>query len=535
MSLHWAGELRKYEGYVRIGWKGSGVIEFEQNTPSEVIDAFWKMWPKYRAEVIALQRSGNWRSSYPILPEVDPNENRIHYGAPLIYKVNQFSKMFCDLKTSEEAYQIYKSIDQDQLSEYEKDELTTSYHEAFYPLFVIETERRLGRKTMEYQDFMKRYNDLTHWFLCRFPGKNRNIVFSPYSILTVLLILADATAGTTRQEILHALYERSQMQQGFPEQMKVVREELIRKRNILANISKNDILAEIFADRSENFHTANALCIRKDYACSIHSAFRDTLRELYDGELFSSEETLSSVENWAKKRMPEIQPVLMDMRNSESVLSLINAVSFDAMWSEPYAERNVKKKRFHNSDQTESIVNMLHSTEKQYIENTLATGFVKHFQFCNFSFMALLPRKKGPEALDELAGTVNFTELLESRYRCIVHTMIPEFSFDFLQDLKDIFEWLGIRDIYKIGSNFSPLSSEHVFVDKIEHRAKIDLNRKGVRVGAVTYVQMFGAAPLPKEEKYVLIDRPFVFAILNEELNLPIFAGIVNHVDAVEE
>ena len=61
------------------------------------------------------------------------------------------------------------------------------------------------------------------------------------------------------------------------------------------------------------------------------------------------------------------------------------------------------------------------------------------------------------------------------------------------------------------------------------HQAKIEVDRKGARASAATAMVLLGAAP-PKEEKSVLIDRPFVFAILHESLGIPVFVGTVNQV-----
>lgn len=529
MSLHWAGEIRKYEGYVRIGWKGHGVIEFAEETPQEVIDAFWKMWPRYRAEVVERQNSGEFSSAYPMLPDVDPNENRIHYGAPLIMKVNKFTDLFREAKTSDEAYAIFESVDQSQLSEFEADELKVALHEATAPLFQIELDQRMERNRMDYSDFLTRYNDLTKWLMLRTGKNGQNKVLSPYSILTLFLILTEATAGSTKIEIQRALYDGF-AQTGFPEHMNAVRKELVWKRRILADgISNNPILSEMYSDRSANIHTASAVCVRKDYAESIQPGFRERFLKMYDGMLISSENVPIAMKMWAEEMMPDIVPLLEETVDSDSVLSLINTVSFDAMWRDPYGSKDIKEGVFHNSDQTDSKVNMLHGTELYYVENKQARGFMKSFQQCGCSFMALLPRKEGDQALTDLLAEANYTELLENREYCIVHTVMPEFCFDFKENLQSVCEWFGIRDIFTEDANFSPLSSKQLIVNQMVHQAKIQVDRYGAKASAATYMQFYGAGMPPKKKRNVKLDRPFVFAIIHEELKIPVFVGVVNH------
>ena len=76
---------------------------------------------------------------------------------------------------------------------------------------------------MDLGKFVERYNDLTSLFLQKFDeeAQDKNIVFSPFSIFSLLSILSDATNGATRREVQDLLYGNLP-RQGFPEQLKVV-------------------------------------------------------------------------------------------------------------------------------------------------------------------------------------------------------------------------------------------------------------------------------------------------------------------------
>ncbi len=58
---------------------------------------------------------------------------------------------------------------------------------------------------------------------------------------------------------------------------------------------------------------------------------------------------------------------------------------------------------------------MLHGGDGCFVENRQATGFVKNFQQCDYSFVALLPGRKGPDALRKTLEKVDFHDLMESR------------------------------------------------------------------------------------------------------------------------
>ena len=60
---------------------------------------------------------------------------------------------------------------------------------------------------MYQKEFSIWYREMTHQLLEIFTKEKEgeNIVFSPFSILSMLSILADASAGKTREQILQAL------------------------------------------------------------------------------------------------------------------------------------------------------------------------------------------------------------------------------------------------------------------------------------------------------------------------------------------
>ena len=51
-------------------------------------------------------------------------------------------------------------------------------------------------------------------------------------------------------------------------------------------------------DRSEHFHSANAVCVREDIKDSIHPGFQKRLAEMYDGVLFSSSLLKTVLQVW---------------------------------------------------------------------------------------------------------------------------------------------------------------------------------------------------------------------------------------------
>ncbi|MBO4414302.1 MAG: serpin, partial [Clostridia bacterium] len=58
------------------------------------------------------------------------------------------------------------------------------------------------------------------------------------------------------------------------------------------------------------------------------------------------------------------------------------------------------------------------------------------------------------------------------------------------------------------------------------HKTFISVNEKGTRAGAATLIDMRAGAAAPTEEpKRVILDRPFVYMLIDCENNLPFFIG----------
>ncbi len=73
-------------------------------------------------------------------------------------------------------------------------------------------------------------------------------------------------------------------------------------------------------------------------------------------------------------------------------------------------------------------------------------------------------------------------------------------------------------------ANFSNLGTSengNLYIEKVIHKTHIDVNEKGVKASAATKIEIaYGAYPIKNE---VVLDRPFVYMIMDNETGLPIY------------
>ena len=349
----------------------------------------------------------------------------------------------------------------------------------------------------------KKYNEITNELLKKLYAEkeNQNIVVSPFSIYMLMAIAADATQDETRDEIIKALTRNL----TFDEAMELVRwlQDALTNNNALTS--------------------CNAICVSHSIEDSILKEYPEHLRQSLKGEVFTSEDIVTDVNNWANKNTNGLIDKIADDTMANMLLCMLNATAFVGEWTQTYTEFDIEEFPFHNSDGTTSQVDMIDTTENEYIEDDFYTGFVKPYKDIGYSFMALLPKDESLMMLDDLS----FSDLFVNRKEEQVFVTMPEFTYSFDEDLTSFCESIGIHQIFTDQANFYPLTTLQLSVDAIVHKARIEVNREGTRAAAVT-MSALRSGPVFFDRKEVNLDRPFVYAIMHNETGIPVFTGIVN-------
>lgn len=368
-----------------------------------------------------------------------------------------------------------------------------------------------GETTMKSTKYNDQYFNILRTLLKKLNNGKDNLVLSPFSLMMLLAIAADATAGDTRDEIAKILCGDMDYEE--------VKETLSA---IQSQLTKDDTL-----------RSANAVIVREDYKSGIVEGYEDRLTRLFGGKLFAVKDIIPAVNAWVNEQTKGMIPKVVDDSMSDMLFSLINAITFEAEWEEEYEDADVINDDFTNADGTVSRVKMLRSYERTYLENKAFTGFVKPYKDTGFSYVALLPKKKGAvsdkaiKALDPLSFCVN--------PEAVVTAIMPEFTCEFDENMTSLFQELGMKTVFTEKADFSPFATDWLKAKAIIHKAHIEVDRKGTKAAAVSGIAG-DAGALPDfdiEYKTVKLDRPFVYAIVYNDSGLPVFVGTINHLDAL--
>ena len=346
----------------------------------------------------------------------------------------------------------------------------------------------------------------------------RNTLISPLSVLCALAMTANGAEGETL------------------EQMETV---LGMSRNEL-NLYLYSYMSSLPRGDRYKLSLANSIWFRDDTAFNVNPSFLQTNADYYGADIYKSpfdRQTLWDVNNWVKDKTDGMIPKILDKIPDETVMYLINALAFEAQWSSIYETNQVRDGKFTKEDGTKQNVELMYDSVGVYLEDDLATGFIKSYSGGKYAFAALLP--KAGVTVDEYVSSLDGSHLnaLLSEPECVtVNTAIPKFENEFESEMSQILKSMGMTEAFMPASaDFTSLgtwSGENIYIGRVIHKTYIQVGERGTKAGAVTVVGMDKfAGSDPGEIKQVYLDRPFVYMLIDCENNIPFFIGTLMNVN----
>ena len=280
---------------------------------------------------------------------------------------------------------------------------------------------------------------------------------------------------------------------------------------------------------------ANSIWLRDSDGLTVQDDFLETCGERLGAQVFSApfdDSTVDDVNAWISEKTHEMIPQMLNQLSDDAQLLLVNALAFEGGWEEPFDSELTSPDTFTCEDGAEQDVTMMHATENDYLESELATGFIKPYEGYDYAFVGLLPAEG--TTVDELLASLDgraLEELLTPVTGAGAEIGLPEFTASYETDLTDALQALGMTDAFDPDlADFSRMGASDkgpLSVSGVLHKTFIDVNEEGTRAAAATVIGMDSAAGPgdPIEYHEVILDRPFVYLIMDLRTGLPVFAG----------
>ena len=348
-------------------------------------------------------------------------------------------------------------------------------------------------------------------------SETENVIISPYSAIQSVGIFANGAAGDTLTEIEASMG-------GFP---------VDRLNEYLCKWRTNQ------SGEGSNLNTANSLwIINNEELIKPVPEFLQTAVDYYSPNIFTTpfdKNTRNDINAWINQNIGGGNPKVLDEIDPDAVMYAVNAVEFESKWDDEYLHQYVAEGVFTDYSGKEQSVEMMKNDELCIIEDDHATGFVKYYRDNKYAFVAILPEESmtiekyisslTPEHFGELMAVSKIEEKDWSEGYTVT---IPKFKYDYKTNLGNALKDMGIEKAFDANeADFSRLSSadNNPYLSRVIHDTYIQFDEEGTKAAAVSLGEGTVSAAVGMCSNTLTFDRPFVYAIVDTETDLPIFMG----------
>lgn len=368
--------------------------------------------------------------------------------------------------------------------------------------------------------FTDRYNQFAVKLLQQTYEAGKNEMLSPMSILAALTMTENGAKGETLAQMEQVLSGGvSVTQQG---------EEL------------SSYMKSLPDEEGAHLGIANSIWIKDDDLFQVENDFLKKNTSLFDAEVYQApfdEHTLKDINTWVSNKTEQMIPEILEKIDEDSLMYLVNAVAFDAKWMDPYMKESVRDGIFTRTDGSTEDISLMNSEESVYLEDADTTGFIRPYEN-GYYFVALLPNED--IAIDDYVRNFSAEQLenllQNAIYSYDVYAAMPKFKSEYSIKLNDTLKAMGITDAFDgEKADFTGLGTyadgSNIYISEVIHKTYIEVDEQGTKASAATSVGMAKETSMRESiTKNVILDRPFVYAIIDSENELPIFLGVVESV-----
>lgn len=347
-------------------------------------------------------------------------------------------------------------------------------------------------------------------------GREENVLLSPVSVMAALAMTANGAASETLTQ-MEAMF-------GLP----------------MAELNPylHTYLSQLPSSKNAKCVPANSVWFRDDGQLQVEETFLQTNADYYNAEIFAAPfdaSTVKDINSWIDRNTDGLIPQMLEEVPPEAMLYLINALVFDAEWREEYRSNQIREGEFFPEAAPPRSVQIMNSEEPLWLEDELASGFMKYYKDATYAFAALLPNEG--VSLDEYIASLTGESLRQTLVNAevtLVETSIPQFTCEYSQELSEVLQAMGMTNAFDpLAADFSAMGAHpagNLYISLVLHKTYLSLDDKGTKAAAATIVESPAeCAPAPNP-KIVRLDRPFVCMLIDCDTRLPLFIGAIRDI-----
>ncbi len=346
------------------------------------------------------------------------------------------------------------------------------------------------------------------------PQPDANVLISPFSVSTVLQMVANGAAGDTRSEMQRVLKTAGLPPEALSAACQDLNGSLLAQTNVILNL-------------------ANAIWYQE--GIRLKPGFVATNSRFFRAELapvdFKKPESAKTINDWADESTHgKIKEIVRWPFDPLTRLILANAIYFKGKWDRPFEKKETKPHFFHPAQgATKPVPTMWQRGHFSYQEGDGFQAVRLPYAGRRLQMYLFLPdTNSSPAKL--LAGLDSDTwqDKILPAFRDREGTLaLPRFRLEYDVSLNDPLKALGMRHAFE-DADFSAMTGERLFVSQVKQKSFVEVNEEGTEAAAVTTVTMHASVIMkPISPFEMIVDRPFFFVIGDSQTQSILFMGLV--------
>jgi len=352
------------------------------------------------------------------------------------------------------------------------------------------------------------------------PGAS--VFVSPYSAATALQMAANGAGGQTKAEMQQVL-ETSDISAAMLNTASKAAADLLNSKDT------NIVLT-----------TANALWYRQSaqiktsFLSANQNIFSSTIKPLDFGNVQAAE---AEINQWASDqthgRITGIANGMIDPTYTDLVLA--NAIYFKGKWEDPFDAKLTKERPFHPAAGAEKNLPMMEMSKTfTYRKGSGYQAVRLSYMGGDLAMYVFLPDPdSSPAKLLQIMNGDKWRRVTLSGFS--EHdgfVALPKFKLENTLELNQPLEALGMKTAFnKKKADFSGMFDDQHCISEVRQKAFVDVSEEGTEAAAVTMVEVNSGSAIemnPPKPFQMIVNRPFLFAIVDARSEMILFMGLVN-------
>ncbi len=240
-------------------------------------------------------------------------------------------------------------------------------------------------------------------------------------------------------------------------------------------------------------------------------------------DLENIEESTKEINDNVKKVTDnKVNRIVEEIDFKDNSLLLISSLYFNYEWENNFKKNQIRTEEFINSNETIGAVDMMYTTETNYLENNYARGIIKDFEGGKYSFVAILPKKTGNFKLSNL----DLNGLLNTKKEKKMIVGIPKMEYQYEVNLEELLSNYGINEVFSEKANLSRITEENISIAKFTQKNTITIGEKGTVISDFAPGE-FENYEVNDELSELIFNRPYAYLIMNNETEEILLIGKV--------